>query len=106
MDFNNKLADACGVSIQTVYSWHRKKHFPKYSQLIKSHLWNGEIFYKGWENYKFNGNSIVNKHTGHYITTKEIDALWVLKQQLQYKYEVLTKSKNLDFDLILEKIDI
>lgn len=104
MDFNNKLADVCGVSIQTVYSWHRKKHFPKYSQIIKSHIWNGEIFYKGWEDFRFNGKYICNDRTGQYISNTQINSLWVLKQKLQYEYEQLTRSKNLDFDLELHKV--
>lgn len=106
MPFSKFLADTCGVSIQTVDRWIKSDNFPKYSQVIKSHLWNGEVYYSGWENYRFSGSSIVNKRTGHFITKSEIDMLWVLRQQLQYKYEILTKSKNLDFDLILEKIDI
>lgn len=104
MDFNDKLAKVCGVNIRTVKRWNVNNNFPEYAKVIRKHLWNGNILYENWTDYRFNGKYITNIFNGQYTSIDEIESLWILKQQLQYKYELLTKDNNLDFKLILEKV--
>lgn len=103
MTFENKLAEICGVQKQTIDKWYREKNFPEYGKVIRNHLWDGKIYYEGWEDFKFNGISVTNIKTGHYITKEEINMLWVKRQQLDYMYKNLVK-KNLKFELKLSKV--